>query len=68
MVVYEDFVVNYEETAVGVLRHIGVEAPESSQASSGAWSARPTTSTALGARFSELKLNTDPDLATAEIL
>jgi trehalose 2-sulfotransferase len=68
VVVYEDFVENYEETAVGVLRHIGVEAPESFSFERRMKRQTDDINRKWARRFSELKLNTDPDLATAEIL
>jgi LPS sulfotransferase NodH len=68
VVVYEDFVENYEETALGVLRHVGVEEPESAHFERRMQRQTDDVNRAWARRFSELKLNTDPDLATAEIL
>jgi trehalose 2-sulfotransferase len=68
VVVYEDFVENYVETALGVLKHIGVEAPESFSFDPRMERQTDDVNRLWARRFSELKLNTDPDLATAEIL
>jgi LPS sulfotransferase NodH len=68
VVVYEDFAENYEETALGVLEHIGVEAPERIEAERRMERQTDDINRVWARRFSELKLNTDPDLATAEIL
>jgi trehalose 2-sulfotransferase len=68
VIVYEDFVDNYEETAIGVLRHIGAEAPESFSFERRMERQTDDLNRLWAQRFSELKLNTDPDLATAEIL
>jgi LPS sulfotransferase NodH len=68
VVVYEDFVENYEETALGVLRQIGVEAPEAVAFERRLQRQTDDINRLWAQRFSELKLNTDPDLATAEIL
>jgi LPS sulfotransferase NodH len=68
VVVYEDFAENYEETALGVLKHIGVEAPESVSFDRRMERQTDDINRVWARRFSELKLNTDPDLAAAEIL
>jgi trehalose 2-sulfotransferase len=68
VVVYEDFANNYEETAAGVLEHIGVEVPESFSFDPRMERQTDDVNRLWARRFSELKLNTDPDLATAEIL
>ena len=68
VVVYEDFVDNYEETAAGVLDHIGVEPPQAFRFDPRMERQTDDTNRQWARRFSELKLNTDPDLATAEIL
>jgi LPS sulfotransferase NodH len=68
VVVYEDFVDSYKETALNVLRYIGVEPPASIELKQ---RLRPQTddlNRRWARRFSELKLNTDPDLAGAEVL
>jgi trehalose 2-sulfotransferase len=67
VVVYEEFVDNYEERALGVLRHIGVEAPDTVGFKRRMQSQTDDLNRRWAQRFSELKLNTDPDLATAEI-
>ena len=68
VVVYEDFVENYEETAFGVLRYIGVDPPEGVGFERRMKRQTDDLNRVWAQRFSELKLNTDPDLATAEIL
>jgi trehalose 2-sulfotransferase len=68
VVVYEDFVDNYEETALDVLDYIGVETPDSFSFKPRMRRQTDDVNRAWARRFSELKLNTDPDLATAEIL
>jgi trehalose 2-sulfotransferase len=68
VVVYEDFVENYEETGLWVLEQIGVEAPESFEFERRMQPQADDLNRRWARRFSELKLNTDPDLATAEIL
>jgi trehalose 2-sulfotransferase len=68
VVFYEDFADSPEETALGVLRHIGVEAPASVKIEPRMQPQTDTLNQRWSRRFSELKLNTDPDLATAEIL
>ena len=68
VVVYEDFVEKYEETAAGVLEHIGVEVPASFSFDPRMERQTDDVNRLWARRFSELKLNTDPDLATAEIL
>jgi LPS sulfotransferase NodH len=68
VVVYEDFVDSYEETTRGALRYIGVDAPESVRFDRRMQQQTDDINRRWARRFSELKLNTDPDLATAEIL
>jgi LPS sulfotransferase NodH len=68
VVVYEDFVENYEQTAIEVLDYIGVEAPEKFSFHRKMKRQTDDINRRWARRFSELKLNTDPDLATAEIL
>jgi LPS sulfotransferase NodH len=68
VIVYEDFVDSYEETAIDVLRYIGTEAPESVSLERRMQRQTDDINRRWARRFSELKLNTDPDLATAEIL
>lgn len=68
VVVYEDFVDSYEETTMDVLRYIGVEPPESLGFERRMQPQTDDLNRRWAQRFSELKLNTDPDLATAEVL
>jgi trehalose 2-sulfotransferase len=68
VVFYEDFVDSYAETALGVLRHVGVKEPESVGFERRMQPQTDELNRRWARRFSELKLNTDPDLATAEIL
>jgi trehalose 2-sulfotransferase len=68
VVVYEDFVDSYEETAMEVLRYLGVEPSTATGFERRMQSQTDDLNRRWSQRFSELKLNTDPDLATAEIL
>jgi trehalose 2-sulfotransferase len=68
VVFYEDFVESYEQTTTGVLDHIGVQAPGKIEFERRMERQTDDVNRAWARRFSELKLNTDPDLATAEIL
>jgi trehalose 2-sulfotransferase len=68
VVVYEDFVENYEETAIEMLQQVGVDPPEGVRFERRMTRQTDDTNRIWARRFSELKLNTDPDLATAEIL
>jgi trehalose 2-sulfotransferase len=68
VVVYEDFVENYEETAFEVLDYVGVDPPEGASFERRMKRQTDDINRHWARRFSELKLNTDPDLATAEIL
>jgi trehalose 2-sulfotransferase len=68
VVVYEDFIDSYRETALGVLRHIGVEAPASIDFELRMQPQTDDINRRWARRFSELKLNTDPDLASTEVL
>src|SRR5919106_2266374 len=58
-VFYEDFTDSYEETALGVLRQIGVEAPESLGFERRMQPQTDDLNRRWARRFSELKLNTD---------
>jgi trehalose 2-sulfotransferase len=68
VVFYEDFVESYEHTALGVLRHVGIEEPDAVDFERRMQPQTDELNRRWAQRFSELKLNTDPDLATAEIL
>ncbi|MGH2982226.1 MAG: Stf0 family sulfotransferase [Solirubrobacterales bacterium] len=68
VVVYEDFVESYEETARDVLRCVGVEPSASIGFERRMQPQSDDINRRWARRFSELKLNTDPDLATAEVL
>jgi trehalose 2-sulfotransferase len=68
VIFYEDFVESYEQTAIGVLRYIGVEPPDGIGFERRMQPQTDELNRLWARRFSELKLNTDPDLATAEIL
>jgi LPS sulfotransferase NodH len=68
VVVYEDFVENYEQTARETLSYAGVEVPEGTRFERRMQRQTDDTNRNWARRFSELKLNTDPDLATAELL
>ena len=68
VVVYEDFTDNYEKTALGVLDYLGIESPAGLHFERRMQSQTDDLNRVWARRFSELKLHTDPDLATAEIL
>jgi trehalose 2-sulfotransferase len=68
VVVYEDFVENYEQTAMETLRYADVEIPEGIGFERRMQRQTDDINRIWARRFSELKLNTDPDLATAELL
>jgi LPS sulfotransferase NodH len=68
VVFYEDFIESYETTTLEILRYIGVEAPGSLGFEPRMQPQTDDLNRRWARRFSELKLNTDPDLATAEIL
>jgi LPS sulfotransferase NodH len=68
VVVYEDFVANYRETTTEVLSQVGIEAPGEANFEQRLKRQTDDINRTWARRFSELKLNTDPDLATAEIL
>jgi LPS sulfotransferase NodH len=68
VVVYEDFIDSYEQTTLAVLADIGVDPPEGIEFERRMQPQTDDINRRWAQRFSELKLNTDPDLATAEVL